>query len=138
MPERPPALERARIAFELWNDEGLEAMAAQFWHPDIVWEEPRNFPDAGVHHGREACVRRMSERFALLGDLRLELVNAEDVAENLILIEAIIRGRGTTSGAPGEVREFFLIETDEAGLTTRFREFLDGDAARAALRALTE
>jgi hypothetical protein len=94
MPERPPALERARIAFELWNDEGLEAMAAQFWHPDV--------------------------------------------AENLILIEAIIRGRGTTSGAPGEVREFFLIETDEAGLTTRFREFLDGDAARAALRALTE
>jgi ketosteroid isomerase-like protein len=133
--ERPTGRERAQTAFKIWNEEGLDAMAQRFWDPQIVWEEPPKFPDAGVRRGREECVRRMSERLALLGDIRLELVDATDVAENLILIEAIVRGRGTTSGAPGEMREFFLMETDEEGRTTRFREFLDRDAARAAVRA---
>jgi hypothetical protein len=43
----------------------------------------------------------------------------------------VVRGRGTASGAPGELREFFLFEA-QGERTTRFLEFLDRDDAIAA------
>lgn len=130
---QPTARERARIAFEIWNTEGTAAMAERLWHPDIVWEEPEHFPDAAVRRGREEFVRRMSERFSLLGEVELELVDAEQLRDDLVLIEAIVHARGTERGAPIATREFFLTE-NAGGLTTRFREFLDRDAALAAAR----
>lgn len=131
MPERPDVRERARIAFEIWNEQGIAAMAERSWHPDIVWEEPEHFPDAAVRRGREECVRRMSERFSLLGEVELELVDAEELRDDLMLIEAIVHARGTERGAPIATREFFLMDNVD-GLAIRFREFLDRDRALAA------
>ncbi len=42
-----------------------------------------------------------------------------------------MRGRGSASGAPIEMRDFFLIENGDP-LTIRFREFLDRNEALAA------
>jgi len=122
---------RAETLIDSWNREGLEAMAERLWAPDIIWEEPDRFPDAGVHRGRDACIRRMRERFALLGEVRLELVTAEPAGDDLF-IEALIHGQGTASGAPTTMREFFISEIAD-GRTTRLREFLDRETARAAI-----
>ena len=72
----------------------------------------------------------MEERFALVGEVVIETVDTEQVGDQ-ILIEAIVRGRGSASGAPIEMRDFFLIENGDP-LTIRFREFLDRDEALAA------
>ena len=122
---------RADLAFDVWNTQGLEAMAERFWHPDIVWEEASGFPDAGVRRGREAAVRRMRERLSLLGHVQVEVLDARQVGGNT-LTEAIVRGAGTSSGAAVEQREFFLNTIGEDGRTLRFREFLDRDEAIAA------
>jgi ketosteroid isomerase-like protein len=128
--ERPATREQAERFFATWNEHGAAVAARRFWDPEIVWEEPRDFPDSGVHRGLDACVWRMEERFALLGEVVIEVVDTERV-DNQILIEAIVRGRGSASGAPAEMRDFFLIENGEP-LTIRFREFLDRDEALAA------
>ena len=121
---------RADLVFGVWNDEGLEAMAERFWHPDIVWEEAPDFPDASTHHGREDAVRRMRERFAVLGHVQVEVLDARRIGGNA-LVEVIVRGTGTTSGAQVGQREYFLVKIED-GVTTHFREFLDRDAALAA------
>jgi ketosteroid isomerase-like protein len=124
---------RAEFIFGVWNDEGMEAMAERFWDDEVVWEEARQFPDAGVRRGRAACVRRMRERFAEVGEVKIEVIGAEQIGD-LILTETIVRGQGTASGVPTEMREFYLAEVRD-GRTLRFWEFLDRDEAFAAARA---
>jgi ketosteroid isomerase-like protein len=126
----PEARARADLVFGIWNDEGLEAMAERFWHPDIVWEESSEFPDAGVRRGRDEAVARMNERLALLGHVQIEVLDARRIGRNT-LIETIVSGEGSASGARVAQREYFVV-TIEDGVTTRFREFLDRDAAIAA------
>jgi len=124
---------RARRFFDSWNADGVEAAAELYWDPEIVWTEAPRFPDAGVHVGREACVRRMRERFDWIGAVEIEFVDARGDKDRM-LIEAIVHGRGTTSGAPVANREFFVMEFRGAGAVT-FREFLDRDEAEAAFGA---
>jgi ketosteroid isomerase-like protein len=128
-----PVRDRAQRFFDLWNAEGIEVAVERGWAPAIVWEEPARWPDSGVHSGRDACVRRMRERFDLIGAVEIELVDVWG-DERAMLIEAIVHGRGTTSGAPIADREFFIMEIED-GLATRFREFLDREDALAAFGA---
>jgi ketosteroid isomerase-like protein len=130
----PDPRARVETALEIWNREGLEALTTSLWHPDIVWEEPHDFPEASVHHGREACVARMAERFTVLGEVALELIDAEDVGSGRILAEVKVHGQGTTSGVTTEAREFFLFDYKD-DLTIRFREFMRREEAWAAVRA---
>ena len=122
----------AEAFFAVWNSDGPAVAATRYWHPDIVWEESESFPDAGIHEGREAAVERMAERFEALGRVLIEVVGAEVIGEQ-VLIEAIVRGRGSASGAPTEMREYFLIAFAD-GLTIRFREYMDRDRALRAAR----
>jgi ketosteroid isomerase-like protein len=118
---------------ETWNSEGFDAFAEERWSPDIVWEEPSGFPDAGVRHGREACMQRMRERFEVLGHVEAEIVNATELSDRVVLTELIIRGRGQASGAPTEMRDWFVSEVDDDYKAVRLREFLTRDeAVRAA------
>jgi ketosteroid isomerase-like protein len=121
---------RAERFFGFWNAEGVGPAAERFWDPGIVWEEAADFPDSAVHHGRDASVGRMRERFELLGSVQIEVVDTWGDDERM-LVEAVVRGRGSTSGAPTVGREFFLLDL-RAGMVTRFREFLDRDEALAA------
>ena len=125
------AWERARALVATWNEEGLDAWAAQAWSPDIVWHEPQRFPDAGVHEGREASLQRMRERFDWIGEVRMELVDVQQSAKRT-MIEVIIHSRGRQSGAEASQREFLVTEIED-GRTTLFLEFLDRDEALAAL-----
>ncbi|MQA74247.1 MAG: hypothetical protein GEU88_07910 [Solirubrobacterales bacterium] len=129
----PDARARAEFLFGVWNEQGMEAMAERFWDEDMVWEEARQFPEAGVHRGRAACVRQMSERFVEVGEVKIEVVDAHQIGD-LTLTEVIVRGQGTASGVPTEMREFFLTEVRD-GRAVRFLEFLDRDEALAAARA---
>ena len=125
------AWERARALVETWNEEGLEAWAATAWSPDIVWHEPERFPDAGVHHGREACLERMRERFDWLGEVTMELVDVQQRGSRTML-ETIIHSEGRQSGARASQREFLVFEIVEGG-TTFLLEYLDREEALAAL-----
>jgi ketosteroid isomerase-like protein len=124
------ALVRARVLLDLFNQEGIDVFAERHWDPDIVWTEPPGFPDAGVHRGRDAAVLRMRERFEFLGQVTLDVVDAWEF-EDRMMLEVVVHSRGPASGAPTEQREFFLVEFSRERITT-FREFLDSDEAFAA------
>jgi hypothetical protein len=125
------AWERAEALVKTWNEEGLEAWAATAWSPNIVWHEAERFPDAGVHHGREACVKRMRERFDWLGEVAMELIDVQQNG-NRTMMETIIHSQGPQSGARASQREFLVFEIADAG-TTFLLEFLDREQALAAL-----
>jgi ketosteroid isomerase-like protein len=116
-----------------WNERGIEVLQRR-WHEDIVWEEAEGFPDAGTQRGRDAVFARMRERFEFLGVVAIEVVEAEEIGERLFA-EVIVRGRGTASGAPAEMRSFWVYEYADDERLIRWREFLNRGAALAAARA---
>ena len=130
--------ELARDAFELWNRGDLEAFARERWHPDVVWEEPTEFPEAGVRHGRDACVRRMKERFDAVGHVEVEVVDVIEISESAAMVELIVRGRGQASGAAIEMRDWFVNEFDDADKAVRMREFLSREEAMRAADGLVK
>jgi hypothetical protein len=136
--ETPDLVARSREATEAWNAEGLERFAEQFWGPDLVWEEDPNFPEAGVRRGRQACVERMLERFEAVGHVEITPGEVRQLGESHVLLELVIRGRGSASGAPTEMREWFVSEMDRDGFTVHMREVLYRDAALAAARELAD
>ena len=98
MEQTEAILARFREWVATWNEGGLEHAPA-IWHEDIVWVEPPGFPDAGTRRGRDACVARMRERFALLGEVKVELLGAE-VRGHRLFVEAVVSGEGAASGVP--------------------------------------
>jgi ketosteroid isomerase-like protein len=127
-----PAEVRDRLiaGFKRWNEGALDDADA-LWHEDMVWEEAPLFPDSGTHRGRDACVARMRERFDLLGEVKLEVVDLEFHGD-LIFIEVIVRGEGALSGVPTEAREYFLWRLADDNRVLHWREFLERDRAAAA------
>ena len=123
---------RLRAGHARWNRGVLEG-AERFWHEDLVWEEAPLFPDAGVRRGRDACVARIRERISLLGNVKIEIGEVE-VQEGRALVEAAVRGRGATSGAPAETKEYFVYDFADDGRIVRWREFLEREPAEAAFR----
>jgi ketosteroid isomerase-like protein len=121
-----------REGFGTWNAGALES-AATIWHDEIVWVEAPHFPDAGTHRGRDACVARMRERLDLLGDVRIELLGAERSGRRF-LVEAIVTGEGSASGAPASQHEYWVYEFADDRRVRVWLEFFDREPAEAALR----
>jgi ketosteroid isomerase-like protein len=120
-----------REGFGQWNAGALDA-APEIWHDDIVWVEPPDFPDAGTHRGRDACVARMRERLDLLGHVRLELVGGERRGRHF-LIEVVVAGEGAASGAPASQQGFWIYEFAGDNRVVLWLEFFDREPAEAAL-----
>jgi ketosteroid isomerase-like protein len=124
--------DRLRRGIADWNERGFEAIEER-WHEDVVWEEAAGFPDAGIRRGREEVLRRGRERFAMLGLVKFEIVEAEAIGDRLF-VEVIARGRGVASGAPTKMHEFWVYDYAPDDRLIRWREFLDRDEALAAAR----
>jgi hypothetical protein len=90
-------------------------------------EQAHRFFAAWNEQGAAAAVKRFWDP-----RIAIEVVDTEQVGDQ-ILIEAIVRGHGSASGAPTEMRDFFLIENGDP-LTIRFREFLGRDEALAVVQ----
>lgn len=125
------ALEGLRQGIGQWNAGRLDA-APEIWHEDIVWVEPPTFPDAGTHRGRDACVARMRERLDMLGEVRIDMIGGERRGRRF-LVEVIVTGEGTTSGAPASQHEYWVYEFADDGRVMVWLEFFDREPAEAAL-----
>jgi ketosteroid isomerase-like protein len=131
--ENPSRADRFRAVIEEWNERGIPAIENR-WHEDVVWEEPPGFPDAATRRGREAVFDRMRQRFELLGRVRFDVAEVEEIGERLYA-SVIVHGRGAASGVPVEMHSYWVYDYAEDGRLVRWREFLDRDQAMAAARA---
>jgi hypothetical protein len=62
----------------------------------------------------------MRERFAMLGRVRFEVVDTEEIGDRLY-VEVIARGRGSSGGVPVEMRSFWVYDYAEDGRVIRWR-----------------
>jgi ketosteroid isomerase-like protein len=68
-----------RRAFEIWNEEGAEAVVDRFWTEDAVYREMPGWPDAGVFRGRDEVLGRMRSLVEFMGPIEVRL---EDLIES--------------------------------------------------------
>lgn len=118
---------------ELWNTDGVEAVAARIWAPDIVFRDAPEFPDARVHHGVEAVLARMHE-FIEAGAGQIGVRSLEGGGD-WVLAKLEMRALGPASGAPVTAPYCNLVRF-EAGRAREIRAYMDDDEARRAYERL--
>jgi ketosteroid isomerase-like protein len=107
-------LERARISeqnveivrrvAEVIDREGFEAafpVFAEVAHPGVEWREDPSWPDAGTYRGLDAIRRLMLDRLDSF-DFDQQTEELIDAGERVVELVRW-RGRGTQSGAQGEM-----------------------------------
>ena len=112
-------LEKVRRTIAEYNRGDIEG-ALEEWAPDAVWDwsNGRGF-DAGVYRGRDEIRVFWQERLAAFEEIRIELVDLQEVEDDLVIAENIgyVRGR---DGIEAEARSAWLIrfrDGEQAWLT---------------------
>ncbi len=120
--------------YELWNEAGLEAVAAEYWHPDIELQVPPEWfaiLGKGTATGREEVVAVYRTGTATLEDTQAEIIDLERAGDEFV-VTMRFRGRGQTSGVEVESQKMFQVLRIEDGMVKAIRFFNDAEAARAA------
>jgi ketosteroid isomerase-like protein len=123
--------------YEVWNDGGLEAVARDYWHPDIELEVPPGWEVLlGTNRavGREDVVEVYRNATAAIQDSTVELIEYDEVDGEFVCTMRF-RGRGQSSGVDVESLQMFQVIRMEDGLVRRLRFFADLRSARAAAGA---
>lgn len=129
-----PTAEREILdfGFDAFNRGDFDA-AVTYFDPDIVWLDPSEVPDAGVHHGPEqvkALWRSFAEQWT---DMRMDPLEFAESGDRT-LVRVHFSGKGRESGAPMEI-EFFQLWTIRDACALRVDSFLSREAAEEALHA---
>jgi ketosteroid isomerase-like protein len=90
--------------YEVWNEAGVEGVAARFWSERIEWRDDATIPDAAVYRGLEAVRRHIEERVDLLGHFRIQVERVIDTEEGGVVVIYEVVGEGGQSGAPWRER----------------------------------
>ena len=128
---------RVRETYDVWNDAGLDAVARDYWHPEIELEVPPGWEVLlGSAHaaGRDEVVAVYRAATAAIQDSKAELIDIEQVGDEYVCTMRF-RGRGESSGVDVESLQMFQVLSLEDGLVRRIRFFMDLDSARAAAAA---
>jgi len=124
-------VEVVRQIFAAFNRRDWAAWESHHY-PDVVWCDPPELPDAGVHHGVGAIRRFFDELFETGDEWRVEVDGVDSVGQDLVLM----RGRsvlvGRVSRIPLEDPFFQLFDLDK-GRVRRVQTFRSStDALEAA------
>ena len=125
---------RLRETYDVWNIGGLDAVAREFWHPDIELVVPPGWEVLlGTNRavGRDDVVAIYRNATSAIQDSRSELIEMEKVRGEYVC-RMRFRGRGQSSGVDVESLEMFQVIRMEDGLVKRLRFFADAASARAA------
>jgi hypothetical protein len=124
------ARDLAERIYGLWNEGGAEAVAREFWHPDVVFHDDPAWPDSSVVHGSDAVVARLDSITEGLGDFKCFVVEALPFPGGA-LAAVRFRAVGPSSGAPTEM-VIYHVGWLHAGRFTEVRSFLQRNDALAA------
>src|SRR5215207_6735207 len=94
-------VEIVRAVFAAWNAGDMEAPFADI-HPEGVYHPRADEPDPSPHVGRDAferLVRGFVDSFSEVTVEVLELIDAGDHVITSTVLHAVLRGRGSASGA---------------------------------------
>lgn len=113
-----------RRAFEVWNEEGAEAVVERFWADDAVYREMPGWPDAGIFTGRAAALERMQSLVELIGPIEVRLQDLIEVGDGRYV--AIVETVGESSeSAPPYTQSFAVVQRVRDGLVVEADYYLD-------------
>ena len=113
-------LDRARDMYDAWNEGNVDRII-DFWWDDSTWEDLPEIPDRRIIHGRENVESHLREVMAVIGDLKMEVIELEELGEE-VLGSVRFRVVGSASGISVDTPSFHLI-CFEGGLIRRYRTF---------------
>jgi ketosteroid isomerase-like protein len=121
-----------RALFERANSGDIDAVL-ELLAPDSVMEVP---PEASLepdtYEGHEGARRYFAGFDGILDDVRFELVSIEEISPDIVLTDAKLTGRGTTTGIFVE-QTTFVVLTVRGGCVSSIRPYTSRDAALAAV-----
>lgn len=119
-------------SYRAFRDRDLETLV-EIYHPDavITFESWEAFPEGTVYRGPEGLEGVMSLVRDVFGDFDMRVVEATDLDESHVLIEAALEVRGVASGVVVDAKLWQLAEFHD-GLIHFFDTYSDEDAARRA------
>ena len=123
--------------YDVWNDEGLDAVAREYWHPDIELEVPPGWEvllGTSRAVGRDDVVEIYRNATAAIQDSQVELIDYDEIGGEFVCAIRF-RGRGQSSGVNVESVQMFQVIRIEEGRVRRLRFFADLESARAAAGA---
>jgi hypothetical protein len=86
-----------------FNEEGIRAVARDFWDAEVEYHDDPAWPGGGAHTGRDAVVARFEEVVDVLGITHLAV---QRVVDNGELIAWVTRASGQTPG--GDVPNYHV------------------------------
>ena len=121
--------EFVRRSYEAFNAGGL-AMAREFWHPEVVYEDDPRWPGGGRHTGFDAVYKRFEDVIEVLGvrSARVERVVARE-GEGAWVVS--FTGESGAEGVPNEHTWGYFARFED-GLIAHCQAFYDADEAIAA------
>lgn len=130
MPSRH--IELINRSYAAFRDRDLETLPG-LYHPDAVitfanWEM---FPEGTVYRGHEGLEGVMSLVRDVFGGFDMRVVDATDIDESRVLIEASLEVRGMASGVEVDAKLWQFAEVHD-GLIHYVDTYSDEDAARRA------
>jgi len=122
-----------RDAYEAFNAGGFDSIGALL-APDVVLNEEPEIPDATVRHGPDGVAEYFAEGVERWETFELEVDDVGQVAEQVIVVTGVMRGRGNLSGASVESRFGHVYEL-ENWRAKRMTFYFDPDRALEAARS---
>jgi ketosteroid isomerase-like protein len=123
--------ERAVRLYEVWNTDGIGAVAKDFWAQEIEWHDDPSVPDAGSYRGREEVRAHIEERVEVLGHFRINQERVIELGTGRVLVIYEVIGQGGRSAAPWKQRMAQALRF-EGDRVIEVQDFLDVDRALEA------
>ena len=99
-------------------------------HPDLMFYDAPEMPDAQTVHGRDEALARMDSYMELLGRFSIPVCEVEERSEG-VFVRVAPSGRAPASGVAIEW-EVFCVMRFRDGLMVEIRNYFDRDSALAA------
>ena len=98
-------VEIARRAIEAWNEGGAGSVK-QFFSAEVELHDPPDLPDSRIVRGRDAVAAYLTRQTEVIGDMKLNIVDARERGESVILrMEVTVHGTRSGLDLPAELTE---------------------------------
>jgi ketosteroid isomerase-like protein len=125
-------VEIVREAVEAFNGGNFDA-ALERVHPDVEWQTPNVFPDAGTYRGPEGVREFFETWLDTFQGFRLHLEKCVPAGDQRVLAALRVSGEGAESGVWVESPTFFQLFEFRDGQVIRTRMFqTESEALEAA------
>ena len=118
--------------YAVWNESGPEGLARGAWHPSIVWHDPPDAPDTGVHRGIDTVVEHLSIRLEAIGSATVTVKCAWWAGRDTVVVDISLHSGGRSSGIELDVPVVHVLRMDDGQVTEVWEYFQRDQALEAA------